>query len=257
MSAWQGIAVCVIAFAHIVGGVTAFGSSLLSASVLVAISGVDELAGLVPILALCGLVQAGMIARDGLGHLRGREIGFVLVFMGVGLPLGRWFALAVNPGLVKAALGSLLLLGGLAPWLIAPERRRSLPAVLRAVVLVVAGCVHGGFASGGTVLIPYMRLTHTKKERFRATLAAIWVALNLGLLVMLTGQLLLEKPLVEAALRVGSQAPFALLACLAAVIATCLGQAIAKRLDERRFAQVVAGAMVFAGALYLIKPLLG
>jgi hypothetical protein len=256
LTPWQGIAVVVIAVAHVVGGVTAFGSSLLSASVLVAIGGVDELAGLVPVLALCGLVQAGMIARGGLGQLRWREVAYILVWMGAGLPLGRWFALAVDPRLVRAALGALLLLGGVAPWLISQDKRRKLPTILRGAVLVLAGCVHGGFASGGTVLIPYMRLTHTQKERFRATLAAIWVALNAGLLAMLAGRLFLHESFGEAVRHVGSQAPFGLLACLGAVVATWLGQAIAKRLNEKRFAQVVAGAMVLAGALYLVRPLL-
>src|SRR5690606_18667831 len=111
----------------------------------------------------------------------------ILPFMVVGLPLG-FFGLAAAPERTAR-----LVLGAFVAWLAAVElwraRRPSLtplaplPPVRRGFVLWLAGVVHGAFATGGPLVVYVVGRTLSDKGAFRATLSALWLALNLVLLV--------------------------------------------------------------------------
>ncbi|MFW6152307.1 MAG: hypothetical protein ACOC6C_04970 [Verrucomicrobiota bacterium] len=53
MTTWHWLAIVIIGITHVVGGIAAFGSSLLAVSILVAIGGVAVLNDSVAIMAFC------------------------------------------------------------------------------------------------------------------------------------------------------------------------------------------------------------
>ena len=239
MTQWHWIVLIIISLSHVVGGVTAFGSSLLAVAALVALGGTEHLGMSVAVLAVCGLLQAGMIVWRSHRAIDHRALGLILVCALAGLPVGHVLSASLDGAGVRLVLGALLITGGLLP--LVASSSWSAPIWLRVPLLVLAGIVHGSFASGGTVLIPYMRLTIPRKDIFRATLAMVWVTLNLGLLglAMYRGTLPVKEPL------------FLGLACLGVVLATRLGQSVADCVDEIWFARIVSGAMVVTGVLYI------
>lgn len=239
MSEWQFIFLLIIPLAHLLGGITAFGSSLVAVSVIVALGGRETLSDAVTILAICGLLQALMIVSERNRRIDWRTLRFVILLTLIGIPPGYLLASSISEGGLKVALGGLLILGGIAPFVSCLSK--PMPRTLRMLALLLAGVIHGAFASGGTILIPYMRLTQKDKAAFRTTLAATWVVLNTGLVVLcLTRQsVATEKPL------------FLLVVCVGVVLFTRLGQYIASRINEERFARLASGAMVMAGVLYV------
>ncbi|MCI8959251.1 MAG: sulfite exporter TauE/SafE family protein [Lachnospiraceae bacterium] len=62
-----------------------------------------------------------------------------------------------------------------------PEHGKDSPAL--AVLLVLAGIVHGIFVSGGPLLIGYLTKKVKDKVSFRATISTVWVFLNTVILV--------------------------------------------------------------------------
>ncbi len=253
MTQWQGLAIVIITAVHLVGGVAAFGSSLLAMAILVAVGGTGRVEECVGVLAWCGLLQASIIAAANLKHVRWREAGYALAAMAVFVWLGRHATSMASPLVVRAVLGLLLIAGGLSQLAARRTIEAFPPHWLRMVVLAVAGCVHGGFASGGTGLVPYLRLRLPWRDAFRATLSVGWVGLNAMLAAMV---------FVSATSAKGGSPPdasgellFVVLACAGALAATLVGHRIARKLNEKAFAKVVAGSMLASGLLYILSPL--
>ncbi|MBS3734202.1 MAG: sulfite exporter TauE/SafE family protein [Phycisphaerae bacterium] len=246
MSEWHWWATGIITAAHVVGGVTAFGSSLLAMALLVAVGGTDRLHESVAVLAWCGLLQAGVIATSNARHIRWREALYTVASVGVLLPVGRYTAYVASQGAIKAALGVLLAGAGICLLRAKGAKPLTLPRPVGLGVLALAGCVHGAFASGGTVLVPYMRLRLPERDSFRATLAAIWTGLNI-----LLAALVWLPPAGASRPRASGDVVFIAVACGGALVATVAGQRIARGLNEKTFAVVVACAMLGSGLLYV------
>jgi len=178
MSTWALTAIVVITLCHIVGGITAFGSSLMSMAILLLLGGNDCTNECVGVLAWCGLLQALMILITSWRDVRWREVMLVLIFAGTFLSIGRRFASVAVPATVSLVPGCLLTVAGLS-LLSQRFHHLKIPVGLRLIILSIVGSVHGGFASGGILLVPYMRMTHPQRDSFRASLSAIWVGLNI------------------------------------------------------------------------------
>jgi len=249
LTSWLWIAAAVIGLAHIVGGVTAFGSTLFSMALLIALDGTDRLGEYVPALAVCGLLQAGWIALHERRSVVWPRLGVVLLLMGLGLPLGRYGATAFASIYIHLLLGGVLIAGGVSAGRSPSRQPRPWPAWVSVPVLLGAGLVHGALASGGALLIPYLKHAEHRRDRFRGTLSAAWVGLNLLLLVLW----LAPDPTADAsAATARPHALFVLAAAAAALIGTYVGQALAKRLNDRRFAYAAAGCMVVAGLVHIL-----
>lgn len=122
---------------------------------------------------------------------------------------------------------------------------RALPAPLAAVALVGAGVVHGLFACGGPMLVYVVGRELTDKARFRATLSAVWLALNLVLVVSYVA----EGTISAQSLR-GSGVMLASL-----VGGLVIGEWVHRRLSVERFRLAVFTLLLFAGGALLVRSL--
>lgn len=252
LSGWHWIAISIIAVTHIVGGIAAFGSTILAVALLVAFGGADRLDAWVGVLAACGMCQALMLVVTERHAVDWRALGWMVPCAAVTLPLGRWLVQRTDAHAIGFGLGLILAVAGLLELRGRADRGR-LPRPVQGALLAASGVVHGGFASGGSVLVPLMRWVYPTRDAFRATLAAMWVALNgLLLTVVVSGYLVSGAPAPESP---GVAMAFLGIACVAALLGTRAGQAIARRVNERVFARIVACVMVGVGALYLSRPL--
>jgi uncharacterized membrane protein YfcA len=154
----------------------------------------------------------------------------ILPAMALGLPLG----MLLRSG---QTLFAVVVVGLAAMELLRP--RRQLPPAAAALLLGLAGAVHGAWGTGGPLVVFVTGREAGDKHGLRATLALVWLALN--------GLLLLSLPVSGASLR---RSLAILPAALAALMA---GEAVARRLPERPFRRLGAALLGAAGLLLMVR----
>lgn len=115
-----------------------------------------------------------------------------------------------------------------------PWRARALTAA--------AGLTHGLYASGGPLLVAALAGSTLDKARLRATLIAVWLVLNAGLTLLYA----LDGALAPALPRAAAYLPVVLVGIVA-------GEALHRRLDERRFRALVLALLAVAGAALVLR----
>jgi hypothetical protein len=198
------------------------------------------------LLGVCGLLQAVMLAVANRRSVSRDELAWIILAGAPAIPLGQLLTGhllggAAGETALRAALGIILCAAGVFHLAVRP-RTIGIPPFLRVPILLAAGCVHGGFASGGTLLVPYARFRLSERDAFRGTLSVAWVVFNL---VLLAGAIQPARMLVTG------QSLLVVSSCLLVAVASWAGDRLARRFNQQRFAQVVAGMMVLGGVLYL------
>jgi uncharacterized membrane protein YfcA len=248
---------------HLLGAVAAYGGALLALPMLVWV--MDDVHVAVVVLMLLGGLQAFQILLYTWRDIDWQEAKWFVGVPLLALPAGVLTAAWLPRRALVALLGGLLLAsGGWRLLALVREARQALPSdapepspppdaaaaapprlpgLARAALLVLGGVVHGAFACGGATLVVYAQHTFGRKAPFRATLALLWVTLNIFLFGALLAQGRLERePLTIVAIAV----PVVL-------AAGWLGQRVAARLPERHFAGLVAVLLVASGCITLAR----
>jgi uncharacterized protein len=169
-----------------------------------------------------------------------RIIPLILIGMAVGFA---WLHFA-PPGLwIKFLLG--IVIAGLA-FMRLLVKKVALPFLLERMLLLTAGIVHALFATGGPLVVTALAGNEIDKSSFRATLALLWLLLNL---------LVLPRLVADGSLFIGSLWTSAWL-----IPATALGMTFGQRLHQtipqERFAKSVSGLLVISGLVLSGKSLL-
>lgn len=224
--------------AHFLGGLAAFGSTLLALPLLLLIGW--ETRPAVALLVMVGLVQATLVACLTWRGVRGRTLLHILVVAGVGIPIGFLIGNVLPRRGLDMLLGLLLMAAGASRLLEHWGRKEYRPPNwLMNALLIVGGIVHGAFGSGGVTLTIYGRYALKDKEAFRGTLSVMWVVMNLFVLAGLVMEGHLGPPVSAAAMP----------GAFAVVLATWLGHRMARRLSQEQFTNAVAVLLCVAGVL--------
>ncbi len=229
---------------HLVGGIAAFGSTLLALPLLLLANW--ELRPAVALLLAGGTVQACYMA-----WLTGRGANLrilikILILAGLGIPVGLLTAEMLPERGLQLCLGGVLFLAGASR--LADHWRRTEwcpPAWALYCLLFSGGVIHAAFASGGATLTIYGRYALKTKETFRGTLSLMWVILNITVIsaLMVQGHLGINvgKAILPGAATI--------------IVASFLGHRIAERLSQERFIDIVAGLLCVAGLITIIRRL--
>lgn len=169
----------------------------------------------------------------------------ILPFMALGLPLGFLALASVDEGTARTGLGAFVV------WLAALElwRARSsvrpapLPEWKRALALLFGGVVHGAFATGGPLVVYVVGRTLSDKGAFRATLSALWLVLNLVLLVGFSARGVLDE---ESGARTLTWLPFL-------AVGLVVGELLHRRVPAEWFKRLVFTLLLIAGALLVLR----
>ena len=229
---------------HLVGGLAAFGSTLLALPLLLLVGW--ELRPAVGMLLIVGSVQAvSMAVLTGRGADRAALLRILLV-AGAGLPVGFLLAGWLPRTGLQVVLGVVLAAAG-ASRLVEHGRNSAVqpPAWVLWGLLGAGGIIHGAFGSGGATLTVYGRYALPTKEAFRGTLSIMWVVLNAFVIAGLVAEGSVGGEVAKVAAP-GAVAIFA---------ATLLGHRLAERLSQARFRDVVAGLLCIAGAVTIARSL--
>lgn len=112
-----------------------------------------------------------------------------------------------------------------------------------AALYAVGGLAHGLFGSGGPMIVYVLRRTLVDKGAFRASLAVVWLTLNLALLINFASMGLFSRATAE------TSAWFA----VAVVPGLLIGQRLHGALDARAFHRVVLVVLLAAGSLLAVR----
>ncbi len=229
----------IVAIAFLVEAAAGFGSMVVALTVGALFFPIPSLLGwLVPVNLVLSVV---LLARNREHVNRKFLFSAVVPLMTLGLLGGIALARTTDTAWMKPVF-AVFVVAVAAHQLLSRAALKPLPAPLANVLLVSAGVIHGVFATGGPLAVFVSSRTLPDKSAFRATLAAVWVVLNLLLLprLWLDGSLdLAVSFLMLAPLGVGALA----------------GNWIHHRLDEARFRRVVAVLLLGAGGTLLYTSL--
>ena len=164
----------------------------------------------------------------------------ILPLMVVGTLAGYGLRPWLGDQLLKSAFGVLVLwFSGRELWRMWRGAIASAHGGLWARVwMFLAGITHGLFASGGPLLVYALSGLSLDKQRFRATLILVWLALN----SLLTLVFLLDGSLLPAAPRIAMLVPVV-------IVAMVVGEVLHHRVNEQRFRQAVFVVLAVTGGI--------
>ena len=237
--------ILLIGLTHWVGGIAAFGSSLLALPGLVWLLPLRQA---VFMLVVLGLLQGLQVFASTWRALDLPHLRRMLLLSAIGLPVGVALREYLPEKPLLCILGFTLIASGLSKL---RQERASVSTLLRPSalrgLLVGGGVIHGAFACGGALLVVYAQHALTEKARFRATLSLFWVISNSVLL----GQILLTRSIDRGV-------AFLLLPAVAAVaLATVGANAAARRLNQAWFTRFVSLLAIAAGAATFARVFFG
>ncbi len=201
---------------------------------------------LLPALVPVNLALSGWIV---LRHAREVDRPFLLrrllPFMALGLPLGFYAFVSLDPSILKRIFGLFLVaVSGLELRRVRSSgaARRLDPTSERAL-LVLGGALHGAFATGGPMAVYVASRALTDKGVYRATLSSLWLLLNV---IVVLGYVL--GGAVDAR-TIGLSAWFV----PAVVLGVALGEVLHARVPERTFRVLVYALLAVAGLALVVR----
>lgn len=241
------LAIVVLA-AFTVEAVVGFGSTVLVVTFGAQLLSIDALLpAFVPLNLALSTVLVARNARHVDRALLGRR---VLPFVGAGMVVGLGlFRLGSAASLELALAGFVITLAvaELARLALGTGEAKRLAPAAAAALLGLGGVAHGLFGSGGPMVVYVASRELEEKARFRATLSALWLALNAVLMVNYASLGLFDRATLG---RSAALAP-------ALLLALPLGERLHRRLPEERFRPLVYVVLLCGGLALAARRLLG
>jgi len=232
----------IVFFAYTMAAITGFGSTIIALSLGALWLPIDKI---LPILVCLNVYLAGFFVVKNFKYIDWSLLkSIVLPGMLLGTLLGYLAKPLFDEVLAKQLFGLLII------WFSARELwRMARVDVIKAwplwrtrLVTLGAGITHGMFASGGPLLVYALAGSKVDKTKFRASLAFIWLLLNvlLALAFLLDGRLMPVLPQVLWYLPL-------------IFVAIKLGDYLHKRVPEQVFRQAIYSLLLVTGVILVIS----
>ena len=230
----------ILFFAFTIQSLTGFGGPLIAMPLGISVAGV---ALAKPVVTLCAWLSAAVIAIRNRRDIHWRELGKMSGVMLVFMIAGLWLFKNVQMTYLQVIYGVIVMAIGLKKFFFPSER--PMPRWLAAVSICIAGIMQGLFVSGGSFLVIYAVSRIPEKQKFRATLSAVWATVNILLLVSYAFDGSFTAPVLTTS-------AWALIPLAAAVTA---GSLLAGRLKQQTFLKAAYLLLIVSGAILLITNL--
>jgi len=232
----------IIILAQSIETTTGFGATVIALSLGALVFPLKQL---VPILVMIGIIQSGFIVLWRFRYIQWRILlARIMIFSGLGLPLGIWFYRHFPSERLKIFLGIfIILVSGYELYNLLIKKSISKPLSLISSILLLAsgGFIHGVFATGGPLIVYYAGREIKNKAQFRATLSLLWLVLNFILLI----SYLLSATINQDNLKMTG------LLLPALVLGIVLGEILHRKVQEQTFRVVVQIILFFTGVSIL------
>lgn len=230
------IFILVVFFANVVEGITGFAGTMLAMPVSMRLLGVNEAKIVLNIVAI--IVSLSIAVRN-YRDIDWKQVLKISLFMVIGMMGGMYLFSILPVKILETIYGVLIIMVALRGLFIKKEMK--LPQGAMIYVILLAGVIHGMFLSGGALLVIYAVIALRDKAVIRATLAPVWIILNIIMLIkdftagVITGDIL----------------------CLAGycifpvILALILGEIFHKRINQTFFVRLTYILLIFSGGFLL------
>lgn len=230
----------VVFLAAFTQGVTGFGSGLVAMALIPLFM---DLRDAVPVVALLGIAVNGVIMIQLRHHIDRRKVLPMVMGALIGVPFGVYALKTLDAGLLKMALG-LILVGYVGYAMMAGDERRFRVGDWWGLLAGSLGGVLGGaFNTSGPPVILYVTLKDWDKDAIKASLQVFFVAISLT-----------AVPLHIVAGNIKStHLPLAGLALPVLLFGVWAGTRVYDRIDSDAFRKVVLVGLAVMGGFYVVQ----
>lgn len=169
----------IVFIANIFEAMTGFAGTLLAMPASMLLIGINEAKTILNILAL---TACSYIAFANFKYINKKEFLKITLFMTFGLFLGMILFQKLTINYLLNIYAVIIILIALKNMFIKKVIIK-MPVFVMVIIIILAGVIHGMFLSGGSLLVIYAMTALKDKSEFRATLAAIWVVLDIGMII--------------------------------------------------------------------------
>ncbi len=165
--------------------------------------------------------------------------------MGAGLPIGMLVFASADASLLKRLFGAFLVVVSAVELfrMREPAAQKPLGRAGELGMLVLGGAIHGAFMTGGPMAVYVTGRVLTDKGRYRATLSALWVSLNV---VVLASYALAGRLTASTGGLVATLVP-------SIALGMALGELLFRRVSQVAFRATVFVLLLASGALLVIR----
>lgn len=164
--------------ANVIQAITGFAGTLLAMPPAMMLIGVHQAKVILNIMAF---LSCFILAVKSYKNIQWKILLNIIVYMAAGMLAGIWLFEHLSLDLLLPVYGVMILLIALKKMFI--KKEIEMTGWMLNGILLAAGVIHGMFVSGGALLVVYAAAVLKDKENFRATVAAVWVVLNTGLMI--------------------------------------------------------------------------
>ena len=239
----------VIFATHTLEGITGFGSSVLALPFLEPALGLELT---VQLLCILSWSMALYIIIRSWKDILWKEFLFIVLWAGLGMPVGIWMFDRLPAGILCVILGIFMVFVGIrgvnssyksAEQPQTPVKR----TLLMKALLFAGGIIQGAFGTGGPFIVIYSARALPEKRVFRVTLSLLWFTINSCRLIFWLSDGRLTAP------ESGKALLWAFPVMLAGVI---LGDYLHNKVSERNFKIGAYAILVLSGIFMTINNLI-
>lgn len=218
--------------ANVIQAITGFAGTLLAMPLSMMLIGVHEAKVILNIMAVLSCL---ILASKSRKHIQPKILLNIIAWMAVGMVFGIWIFEHLSLNILLPFYAVMIILIALKKLLIKNEIKMS--KWMLNGVLLAAGIIHGMFVAGGALLVVYASTVLKNKENFRATVAAVWVVLNTGLMISDFVQGYMTPGVIK----------MAGISILPLLLAIYVGNKIYERIDQKVFMKITYALLLASG----------
>lgn len=218
--------------ANVIQAITGFAGTLLAMPLSMMLIGVHEAKAILNIMAVLSCL---ILASKSRKHIQPKILLNIIAWMAVGMVFGIWIFEHLSLNILLPFYAVMIILIALKKLLIKNEIKMS--KWMLNGVLLAAGIIHGMFVAGGALLVVYASTVLKNKENFRATVAAVWVVLNTGLMISDFVQGYMTPGVIK----------MAGISILPLLLAIYVGNKIYERIDQKVFMKITYALLLASG----------
>lgn len=218
--------------ANVIQAITGFAGTLLAMPLSMMLIGVHEAKVILNIMVVLSCL---ILASKSRKHIQPKILLNIIAWMAVGMVFGIWIFEHLSLNILLPFYAIMIILIALKKLLIKNEIKMS--KWMLNGVLLAAGIIHGMFVAGGALLVVYASTVLKNKENFRATVAAVWVVLNTGLMISDFVQGYMTPGVIK----------MAGISILPLLLAIYVGNKIHERIDQKVFMKITYALLLASG----------
>ena len=238
----------VIFATHTIEGITGFGSSVLALPFLEPTLGLELT---VQLLCILSWSMALYIIIRSWKDILWKEFLFIVLWAGLGMPVGIWMFDRLPSGILCVILGIFMVFVGVRGVNSSYKSAEQPPTPVKRTLLMKAllfagGIIQGAFGTGGPFIVIYSARALPEKRVFRVTLSLLWFTINSCRLIFWLSDGRLTAP------ESGKALLWAFPVMLAGVV---LGDYLHNKVSERNFKIGAYAILVLSGIFMTINNL--